>query len=668
MEENKGTDRRRPATGPGPGSDADEPRSFGVGGMHTGRAGDGGVPLMAHFTHPGSSQSSGVDTSDDSLTDSSAHLPHKSPMPPRVRLLHLDPRMAGPGARADPSAAARPTTSHGGVGGVPRSPGPAAYGTSYAPQPAHDPRPVNVQRARPGPGPFPSAGGGRGGQRGPHGAPAQHAAAPQPAAPPAVRPLRVAPVQYRFQRRVGKVNWRALMEVDIDTVLRTGDVTPLRRILNNVAFSVYSTASNEPAICTVQLVRTAQLTIEMLLNEQNHACELLAVADSERAAAERAASAALAERDDALREAKRGREHIQNLLRSLARFQTVLQAGGGGYVEALPALQAELISVATALAHGSGVPPPPLPPTVHHVHHGAHGGALAAPGVAGGDGFTGAPPPHQQQQCGHKQPIGGGVPWTHAQRGTAQGVARVCPHCARTFASHPFLVSHCLRRHPGLPVPAMPAEEVKQVVVQAPAPAPAPRQTTEETLLLQHMYDKLVEQSNAVRGGSCVSACLAVRGRCCLHCGCVACGSLCLAVCLWLWGYAGGVVNRTWTACVESWSSHAVKPSAPTLMRQKTWLASRLRRPMLPTYAPSCSPCKQRYVPCACGRTVGRRAEVAAAVLCACVWRSETRWTRSCMPWSRRSSYCTTACWKTAPTRRSHCGVLRQRRRWSVAC
>lgn len=80
----------------------------------------------------------------------------------------------------------------------------------------------------------------------------------------------LAPTRFKFQRRVSPVSWRDVMRANLDAVIKTGDVAPLKNVLQTAVFSrvTEDELANLPVNCSVMLVRVLQLAVEVLQNEK----------------------------------------------------------------------------------------------------------------------------------------------------------------------------------------------------------------------------------------------------------------------------------------------------------------------------------------------------------------------------------------------------------------
>lgn len=60
------------------------------------------------------------------------------------------------------------------------------------------------------------------------------------------------------------------MRANLDAVIKTGDVAPLKNVLQTAVFSLVTEdeLANLPVNCSVMLVRVLQLAVEVLQNEK----------------------------------------------------------------------------------------------------------------------------------------------------------------------------------------------------------------------------------------------------------------------------------------------------------------------------------------------------------------------------------------------------------------
>ena len=80
------------------------------------------------------------------------------------------------------------------------------------------------------------------------------------------------PPVFKFQERSGKINWRTLMNTDLDQIIRETDLRQIEQILQNVTYAEVDREDLEKVgdAHFVKLFRISQLSIEYLIYTQNY--------------------------------------------------------------------------------------------------------------------------------------------------------------------------------------------------------------------------------------------------------------------------------------------------------------------------------------------------------------------------------------------------------------
>ena len=80
------------------------------------------------------------------------------------------------------------------------------------------------------------------------------------------------PPKFTFQERSGRVNWRAIMNIDVDRLARDVDLQHLEASLQNITYAKLDREefNNMSDIHFIKLFRISQLSIEYLIYTQNY--------------------------------------------------------------------------------------------------------------------------------------------------------------------------------------------------------------------------------------------------------------------------------------------------------------------------------------------------------------------------------------------------------------
>ena len=80
------------------------------------------------------------------------------------------------------------------------------------------------------------------------------------------------PPKFSFQERSGRINWRALMNTDLDQIVSTVDLRQLEALLQNITYAQLDREDLERLgdAHFVKLFRLSQLSIEYLIYTQNY--------------------------------------------------------------------------------------------------------------------------------------------------------------------------------------------------------------------------------------------------------------------------------------------------------------------------------------------------------------------------------------------------------------
>ena len=80
------------------------------------------------------------------------------------------------------------------------------------------------------------------------------------------------PPKFTFQARQGRINWRLVMNTDVDKIISTTDLGQLEQLLQNLTYANLDREDLERLGDThfIKLFRLSQMSVEYLIYTQNY--------------------------------------------------------------------------------------------------------------------------------------------------------------------------------------------------------------------------------------------------------------------------------------------------------------------------------------------------------------------------------------------------------------
>lgn len=260
---------------------------------------------------------------------------------------------------------------------------------------------------------------------------------------------RQSPAAFAFTPGRGKLNWRALGQLDVPALRAAGDVSALQPLLANVVGAAVGLDDlrEQPDESLLRFVGYAQSCLEYMIWVQREQARAVA----ELKDAEAAARETLAERGAALSEAQAEVRELRAELRAAKHAATLLEATSATATAAAAAAQQQLL---LRREHETSEEEPRR----HRAHKGErsqsshrrpHASASAQPGGGGSAANSGASTPGPLQSSGAAANLAA----RHAAADDAAPPQLLfrCIACHKVFKGPDFLDAHVQRRHGGDP-------------------------------------------------------------------------------------------------------------------------------------------------------------------------------------------------------------------------